>query len=181
MKESCPVGPPQQSWEGRTESLLLTPWHIYRLGLSVSAEGPHLPGPVLCLFSSTLNHARVQVGCSSGTTSPRFRLPNLSNYWDWKDTPPGKNLSARRVLLFAALKTLSSGRCRASLSNLHVDFELAEHSFILHWLCLQDSPQTTRKRRCDSFWTGGGEGVGLPATPRSIFLATSSAVRVIQP
>lgn len=51
MKESCPVRPHQQSCEGRMKSLLLTPWHIYRLSLSAEAGGYHLPVPP-CVYSA---------------------------------------------------------------------------------------------------------------------------------
>lgn len=44
------------------KSLQLTPWHIYRLSLSAEAGGYHLRVPELCLFSSTLNHTRMQAG-----------------------------------------------------------------------------------------------------------------------
>lgn len=90
---------------------------------------------------------------------------------------PAKTPSARQVLLF-----VPSELCTLPLSNLHVDFELAEHSFILHWLCLQVPPFLLKQWARGAALLSGevGERVrGMPATSLSV-LATSSNVQLMQ-
>ena len=67
------------------------------------------------------------------------------------------------------------------LSNLHVDFELAGHSFIRHWLWLQVPPLLLKQRERGAALLSGevGESLQVRLLLLSV-LATSSDVQVLQ-
>lgn len=113
----------------------------------------------MCLFNSTLNHTRVQAKHSSGTTNPSCRLPNPSNYWSWKGLQ--KPLRPGKFSCLYPLKIIPSELCTLPLSNLHADFELAEHSFIRHWLWLQVPPLLLKQRERGAALLSGEVGESM--------------------